>query len=94
MSHRLDTMVDMCIMCEGASRDEVLFDIHGAIELHGFFMQGVEPDPPHPGWAYTIGLSDGFGHPEFVVVGQSMNEAAHILDGLACTVMALSLIHI
>jgi hypothetical protein len=78
----------MCIMCEGASRDEVLFDIHGAIERHGFFMQGVEADLLHPGWTYTIGLSDGYGHPEFVVMGPPMTEAARILDGLARTVMA------
>jgi hypothetical protein len=80
-------MVDMCIMCEGASHDEVLFDIHGAIERHGVFIQGVEIEPVEHGWAYTIGLSDGFEHPEFMIVGRPLDEAAYILNGLSRTVM-------
>jgi hypothetical protein len=88
MSQALGTMVAMCIMCEGASHDEVLFDIHGAIERHGVFIQGVQAKPVERAWAYTIGLSDGFDHPEFVVVGRSLDEAAVILNGLSRTVMA------
>ncbi len=70
----------MCIMCEGGSLDDVLFDIHGAVERCGFFIQVVETDPVERGWAYTIGLSDGFAHPEFVVVGRTPQEARWILD--------------
>jgi len=81
-------MVGMCIMCEGASHDEVLFDIHGVIDRHGVFIQGVEIDPVEKGWAYTIGLSDGFDHPEFLIVGLPLNESGRILNVLSESVMS------
>ncbi len=70
-------------MCDGASADEVLSEIHRKVTLHGWAIQGVSGDPPDgDDWVYTIGLVE-YGHPELVVVGVGMVPAgARILDQL------------
>lgn len=57
----------MCIMCDGASLDEVRFGIHGIIDRYGWYIQGVEAPPGGRSWAYTIGLSAAFDHPELII---------------------------
>ncbi len=70
MSHPLCMMVGMCIMCEGADRDDVLFGLDATVARCGWACQAVEGhDPPDLDWVYTIGLAGGFDHPEFVVLG-------------------------
>lgn len=69
-------------MCEGASRDEALFWVHGIIERHGWFIQYVEVEPVRRAWAYSIGLSAGFSHPELVVVGVTPEQAARLINGV------------
>jgi hypothetical protein len=71
----------MCMMCNGASRDEVRFHLHGTISRHGWAIFGVG-DHETTGWLYTIGLVAGFNHPELVVVGQEPALAAAVLNHL------------
>lgn len=58
----------MCIMCEGASRADVLSDIHRRVLDHGWALQAVRGDPSEPDWVYSIGLAE-FGHAELVGAG-------------------------
>ncbi|MGH9187288.1 MAG: DUF4262 domain-containing protein [Acidimicrobiales bacterium] len=73
----------MCMMCEGASPDEVLFHVHGVIEREGWAITPIDAGPDGASWAYTIGLSAGFGHPELVIVGLDLDEAGILLQTLA-----------
>ena len=68
-------------MCDGASRDEVLFDVHGAISRQGWYGCRVTAHPPDLGWAYTIGLASR-GHPEFLVLDPP-DDIARILQTLS-----------
>jgi hypothetical protein len=63
-------------MCEGATLDECRFAIHGIIDRYGWFIQYVEVDPITRAWAYTIGLSAGFEHPELIIAGVRPEGAA------------------
>ena len=58
----------MCIMCEGASRADVLSDIHRRVLDHGWALQAVRGDPSEPDWVYSIGLAE-LGHPELIGAG-------------------------
>ena len=79
----------MCIMCdEGATLDEVRFNIHGIIDRYGWFIQYVEAFPTRRAWAYTIGLTVGFDHPELVITGVTPQAAARVLNGLSEMVQA------
>jgi Domain of unknown function (DUF4262) len=72
----------MCVMCEGATLDECRFAIHGIIDRYGWFIQYVEVDPITRAWAYTIGLSAGFEHPELIIAGVRPEGAARVLNGI------------
>jgi hypothetical protein len=70
-------------MCdEGATLDEVRFNIHGIIDRYGWFIQYVEAFPTSRAWAYTIGLTAGWDHPELVVTGVTPQAAARVLNNL------------
>jgi hypothetical protein len=71
----------MCIMCDGASRDEARFSIHGKILRFGFSLMAVEGSPARPGWVYTIGLA-AHGHPELVIVDLPIQTSASVLNTL------------
>lgn len=73
----------MCVICDGATEDELLFDLHGKIERYGWTGVAVEAGHDNPGWAYTIGLSDHFEHPELVVVGLPPPDAYWMLGHVA-----------
>jgi hypothetical protein len=66
----------MCIICDRASEDEVLFDMFGKIEKYGFTMAMVESTPP---WTYTIGLAAQL-HPELVVTGLPAEQSVHFIN--------------
>lgn len=70
----------MCIMCDGASRDEALFSLHGWVTTYGWGIQYVETADPAKTWAYTIGLSSNYGHPELAVVGENQDVAGYVLN--------------
>jgi len=58
----------MCMMCDGASPEEVDQWMEATIARAGWAVTGVEDDHVVD-WAYTVGLVDGFNHPELIVVG-------------------------
>ncbi|MCA1704589.1 MAG: DUF4262 domain-containing protein, partial [Actinobacteria bacterium] len=73
--------VAMCIMCDGgATLDEARFNIHGIIDSFGWFIQYVEVAPVSRAWAYTVGLSAGFAHPELIITGVRAQTAARVLN--------------
>lgn len=78
----------MCMMCNGASRDDVLFHVHASIERVGWAVVPVVSGTVARSWAYTIGLSSGFGHPELVVVGRRPDSAGLLLNSLGEMVRA------
>src|SRR4051794_10933732 len=75
-------MADMCMICDGASHDEVLFYVHGLIENHGWAITPIGDDPPGRSWVYTIGLAAAFDHPELVLVDIEIATATAVLDEL------------
>ncbi|HUQ63998.1 MAG TPA: DUF4262 domain-containing protein [Acidimicrobiales bacterium] len=70
-------------MCDGASIDEVRFRVHGCITQYGWYIQAVEAGNDGTDWAYTVGLSAGFDHPELVVVGLDFLKGGSLLNALA-----------
>lgn len=70
----------MCVICDGATEDEFLFDLYGKIDRYGWAVIAVEASHDTPNWSYTVGLSDGFGHPELVVVGLQPYDAQRLLN--------------
>ena len=70
-------------MCDGASPDEVLLATHAGVVRCGWAIQGVVGHDPHEvDWLYSVGLSEGFGHPELVVVGVKIPEPAQAVNEL------------
>jgi hypothetical protein len=68
--------VAVCIICDGASEEEVFTGEFVRIAVHGFTMVGVEDTPP---WTYTIGLVRSFDHPELVMTGMPFDVAPGLL---------------
>ena len=73
----------MCMYCDGYSEDEVHAHYDEVIDRCGWMVIHVEGNPP---WAYTIGLSARFDHPEFAVVGLTARRAHTIINTLAQSV--------
>lgn len=63
----------MCMMCAGASHDDVVHHYVNVIEHHGWAITGVTGAVP---WAYTVGLRWYLDHPELIVVGIHPNDVA------------------
>jgi hypothetical protein len=78
----------MCMMCDGATRDEALRSLHQKIDRRGFTVMSVGSSYDHRGWAYTIGLVDRLGHPELVIAGLVIGQAAVVLAELATDVLS------
>ena len=72
----------VCMMCDGATRDECRLEVHRCITAYGWFIQAVEAGAHNPDWAYTVGLSAGFDHPELIVVGLPYPDAGGLLNAL------------
>jgi len=72
----------MCVICDGMSRQDLLIRRAAIIATHGWAIQLVEPDRGGWPWAYTIGLTAGFDHPELVVVGLSPADSGGLLNHL------------
>lgn len=77
----------MCMMCDGASPEEVDQWMEATIARAGWAVTGVEDDHLVP-WAYTVGLVDGFNHPELIVVGMDWGWAGHTLNEIGERVRA------
>lgn len=52
------------------------------IERYGWVLSDVEPDDGSVPWMYTVGLAEGFNHPELIVVGMRDRAAARTLNEL------------
>ena len=74
------------MMCNGATWDEVLFDMHAKIERYGWSIEYVMGDKKHRPWGYTVGLSDRFDHPELVLVGAGMERTGTFLNSIATAI--------
>lgn len=77
----------MCSLCDGTSYEQLLEDTGERIERIGFTMVGVEADPDHPPWVYTIGLVEGYDHPELTMPGIPIQLAAEVVSALATRVL-------
>lgn len=58
----------MCYLCDGGTVDELLDQVAANIERVGWHVSGVS-EGPRLGWAFTIGLSERFDHPELAMTG-------------------------
>lgn len=66
----------MCLICDGYSEEQVMGAVDMHIRIHGYHLQLVEDDRP---WAYTVGLTETFDHPELVVVGVELRSAEELI---------------
>lgn len=72
--------------------EEIEARVCADIARHGWHAALVPPEAGTPGWAFSIGLFERFGHPELVVfgpdlplLGQLLNQlGARIRDGARC----------
>lgn len=67
----------MCFICDGGTPDELMRSIAGHIEQYGWHVSAVSDGVPGLGWAYTVGLTETFGHPELITTGMCCMECAH-----------------
>ncbi|MGH9118325.1 MAG: DUF4262 domain-containing protein [Acidimicrobiales bacterium] len=75
----------MCRICDGATADEVLCDIHFEVVVNGFTQVPVAGDDHS--WTYTIGLA-ARGHAELVMAGVRLDHPIEVVDRLATRVLA------
>jgi hypothetical protein len=76
-----------------ATKDEmkrVLEQAKQAISAHGHAVIGITSEPkakpPTPGFAYTVGLHETYGHPELIVFGLPYEVAHGVLNDLAARI--------
>ncbi|TML38335.1 MAG: DUF4262 domain-containing protein [Actinobacteria bacterium] len=72
----------MCEMCDGKSRAEVLEGMADTIATYGWAIQCVEAGYGSLSYAYTIGLTERFGHPELMIGNIKLGTVAAALNGL------------
>ena len=74
----------MCWLCDNprATRRDYAAHLRELIDLHGWFVQGVQRDRIHPPWAYTVGLTQA-NLPELVVTGIHLTAATDLLNDSA-----------
>lgn len=72
----------MCDMCQGASDDELLFGIYGRIRNFGWGIEYVQGGGVSDSWGYTIGLTEGIGHPELALAGFDTQTTALLINSI------------
>lgn len=72
----------MCDICQGASDDELLFGIYGRIRNFGWAIEYVQGRGVSDSWGYTIGLTEGFGHPELALAGLDAQTTALVINSI------------
>ena len=72
----------MCILCEGPGRDELLFQLHGAVTDFGWVAASQGWADFGVGWLHTVGLT-AVGHPELVLLDIPPDIGEAILEPLA-----------
>ena len=60
------------MICDGMSWEEVERREEMIFSVYGWLLRSVEPEPEWGllGWHYTIGLSESFGVPDLLLVGE------------------------
>ena len=76
----------MCEMCRGWTAEEVAADQRHHIATIGWTVLMIEPRPGGVGWAYTIGLSESYGHPELLCFSCDVRSAWAMLNRLGARV--------
>ena len=61
-------------MSQVTERDQLLFNIEGRISRYGWSCYYIFGGAGPP-WLYTIGLVEGFGHPELIIFGLDQSSA-------------------
>ena len=78
----------MCDICDGVTHQQSMERIHEHVVSGSWAIQGVEGDEHHRSWAYTIGLTENFGHCELVIVDGDLSESGRILNGIGDRITA------
>jgi hypothetical protein len=60
--------------------DESERNVLGHIENHGWSVTNIREENGAPGWAFTIGFFEKFGHPEVVIFGMTPETRHSILN--------------
>jgi hypothetical protein len=66
--------------------DEGERNVPGHIENHGWNVTNIREQDGQPGWAFTIGLFENFGHPEMVIFGLNLQIRHSILNWIGTNV--------
>lgn len=74
----------MCRICDGYSFDDVSREIDLGIRVHGFYKLHVEGPR---GWTYTLGLKEGFDHPDLVSIAIEPEVQRRHIDLIAHAVV-------
>lgn len=62
--------------------------VRADIAEHGWHVALVPPERETPGWAHTIGLVEGFEHPEILVFGTELQLLHRLLNQLGARIHA------
>src|SRR5262245_13897008 len=65
---------------EGRELDDHELRVLGHIEQHGWTVTNIREHDGNPGWAFTIGLFESYGHPEVIIFGMSAESRHSILN--------------
>jgi uncharacterized protein DUF4262 len=72
----------VCAFCEGESYDDFVAGLRCKVSRFGFTLMSVGDGPEDRGVVYTIGLIDECDHPELLISGYPIADAAEILCDL------------
>lgn len=61
--------------------DEIKRRMERGIKDYGWWIQAVLPGPDNPPFAYTVGLTETFGHPELLMIGFRPEMMHDLLNG-------------
>lgn len=62
--------------------DEIRRRMDAVISETGWWVQAVLPGPDNPFFAYSIGMTESFGHPEFLMLGFSPELMHTLINGI------------
>ncbi|HEX6394000.1 MAG TPA: DUF4262 domain-containing protein [Acidimicrobiales bacterium] len=69
----------MCAFCEGETHEDFVDSLRCKVSRFGFTLMSVGDGPEDRGVVYTIGLIDECDHPELLISGYPIADAAEIL---------------
>lgn len=71
----------MCDICDNKySFEQAMRGLELRILTYGHAVQGVEPGPDNVTWSYSVGVTESYGLPEFVVTEVDYPESAHLIN--------------